>query len=121
MRTFPLALEADGRLCAFEIENAYIGPSTVAKVLRKTKDVTDVEQRRLFSSESEVHIKFTYRGCACIVWEPYGDNSRYWIGPENTSAFEGNVAQVERAFAQYEPPFHRLMIGFILTLRFLRR
>jgi hypothetical protein len=121
MRTFPLAVEADRRLRAFEIENAYIGPSTVAKVLRGTEGVTDVEQRRLFPAESEVHVKFKYQGCPWIVWEPYGDNSRYWIGPESATALEGNVAQVEEAFARYQPPLLRAIIGDILTLRFLKR
>lgn len=121
MKTFPLALESDGRLRAFEIENAYIGPPTIARVLRKTEGVTDVEQRRFFSTESEVHVKFKYQGYACIVWEPYGDNSRYWIGPESTTAFESNLAQVAMAFAEYRPPIYRSLIGDILTLRFLTR
>lgn len=121
MRTFPLAVEADGRMRAFEIENAYIGPSTVAKVLPGIEGVTDVEQRRLFSAESEGHVNFKYQGCPWIVWEAYGDNSRYWIGPESVTAFEGNVAQVEEAFARYQPPLHRAIIGDILTLRFLTR
>jgi hypothetical protein len=34
MKTFPAASEPDGWLRAFEVENAYIGPSAVAQVLR---------------------------------------------------------------------------------------
>lgn len=67
MKTFPLISKPDGRLCAFEIENAYITLATVANVLRRTNGVTDVEQRRLFSGDSEVHVKFKYQGHACIV------------------------------------------------------
>jgi hypothetical protein len=48
-------------------------------------------------------------------------NSGYWIGPESTTAFEGDMAQVETAFENYLPPIHRAMLGDLLTLRFLRR
>jgi hypothetical protein len=88
MKTFPAASEPDGRLRAFEVENAYIGPSAVAQVLRGTEGVTDVEQRRLFSRDSEVHVKFKCQGHPCIVWEPYGDNSRFWIGPESKTPLQ---------------------------------
>jgi hypothetical protein len=121
MKTFPAASEPDGRLRAFEVENAYIGPSAVAQVLRGTEGVTEVEQRRLFSRDSEVHVKFKYQGHPCIVWEPYGDNSRFWIGPEGKDSFAGDMAPVERAFAHYRPPLHRTFVGDILTLRFVKR
>ena len=121
MKTVSLTFAPDGLVRAFEVENAYIGPSTVAQVLQRTEGVTDIELRRRFSSESEVHVRFKYQGCRCIVWEPYGDNSRYWIGPENMTVVEGNIAPVEKAFAKYQPPLHRAILGDVLTLRFLRR
>lgn len=121
MKTSPLALGQDGNPRAFEVENVYVSPATVAQILRRTEGVTDVVQRRLFAAEREVHVKFKYQGYPCIVWEPYGDNSRYWIGPESTAAFEGNMVQVETAFANYQPPLHRSIIGDLLSLRFLRR
>ncbi|MBZ2208396.1 hypothetical protein [Massilia soli] len=121
MRTFPATSEPDGRLSAFEVENAYIGPSAVAQILRGTEGVTEVEQRRLFSRDSDVHVKFKYRGYPCIVWEPYGDNSRYWIGPASTGMFTEDMAPVEKAFAHYQPPLHRTLVGDILTLRFGKR
>jgi hypothetical protein len=121
MKTFPAVSEPDGRLRAFEVENAYIGPSAVAQVLRLTEGVTEVDRRRLFSRDSEVHVKFKYRGQPCIVWEPYGDNSRYWIGPESTDVFAGDMTSVEKAFAHYRPPLHRTLVGDLLTLRFVRR
>lgn len=121
MNTFPLAVGQDGHPKAFEVENVYVSPSTVAQILERTEGVTDVEQRRLFAGESEVHVKFKYQGYTCIVWEPYGDNSRYWIGPESTAAFEGNMDQVEAAFRKYQPPLLRSIIGDLLSLRFLRR
>lgn len=83
--------------------------------------MTDVVQRRLFSRDSEAHVKFTYQGQPCIVWEPYGDSSRYWIGPESADVFAGDMAPVEKVFAGYRPPLHRTLVGDLLTLRFLKR
>jgi len=121
MKTFPAATEPDGRLRAFEVDNAYVGPSTVARLLRQAEGVTDVEQRRLFSRGSDVHVKFKYLGHRCMVWEPYGDNSRYWIGPENPDSFMGDMAVIEKTFEDYRPPVHRALIGDLLSLRFSKR
>lgn len=121
MKTFRAGSEPDGRLRAFEVENAYIGPSAIAQVLRQTEGVTEVQRRRLFSRDSEVHVRFRYRGHPCIVWEPYGDNSRYWIGPESTDSFTADMAPVEEAFGNYRPPPHRAFVGDLLTLRFMKR
>jgi hypothetical protein len=121
MKTFSLAWERDGRLRAFEIENAFIGPIAVARLLRRIDGVTDVAQRPPFSGESEVHVRFNYKDYPCMVWEPYGDNSRYWIGPEGDAVFGEDMAQVEIAFAAYRPPLHRVVVGRLLTLHLLNR
>lgn len=121
MKTFTAASGPDGRLRAFEVENVYIGPSAVAQVLRGTECVTDVEQRRVFSRDSEIRVKFKYQGHPCVVWEPYGDNSRYWIGPESNDTHAIDLAPVERAFVDYRPPLHRRFVGDLLTLRFMKR
>jgi hypothetical protein len=46
-----------------------------------------------------VHIRFLYRGREYIVWEPFGDNSRWWIGPEQTSVEPVSLVDIERAVA----------------------
>ena len=30
---------------------------------------------------NEYRFIFTFLGRDCLVWEPWGDSSRYWIGP----------------------------------------
>ena len=32
-----------------------------------------------------------------IVWEPFGDNSRWWIGPDDAIAGHVSIADIERA------------------------
>ena len=121
MKTFPVVTSPDGRLVAFEVENAYIGASAVARLLVQVDGVTDIERRRPFSRSSDVHVRFKHRGHPCIVLEPYGDNSRYWIGPECPETYPQDMREVESAFDSYSPPMHRAMIGDLLSLRFLKQ
>jgi len=52
----------------------------------------------LSSIREEVFCEFEIQGQIFIAWEPFGDNSRYWIGPEPT-AFCEQLATVRKAFA----------------------
>ena len=119
MKTFPLVVEPGGRVLAFEIDNAGFGPSALARVLRRTDGVTNVRLRRRLWGDRDIHVRFTYQGYPCMVWEPYGDNSRYWIGPDSTADFKGNVAQLEKTFSDYRLPMHRAILGTFLRWSFL--
>jgi hypothetical protein len=121
METFPAKTSPDGRIIAFEVENLYIGPQAVARLLRQVRSVSGVRPRRMFSRNSEIHVRFKHGGHACIVWEPYGDSSRYWIGPENPESFPLDMTDVQSAFGNYKPPIHRAILGNLLSLNFLRR
>lgn len=120
MRTYPAKTSSDNRLIAFEVESIYLGISVITRLLQRCDFVTDVKRRRLFSSDSDVHIRFKYRGQSCVVWEPYGDSSRYWVGAEAPDAFTSNLREVREAFDNYSPPMHRSLIGDLLSLRFFK-
>jgi hypothetical protein len=47
------------------------------RVLTSVQGVSDF--RRVRSSDDR--FAFSYLGRGCVVHEPFGDNSRYWIGP----------------------------------------
>jgi hypothetical protein len=120
MKTFPARTSANGRLIAFEVENAYISPATVARLLQQVEGVSHVERRRAFARASDVHVRFALQGHPCIVWEPYGDNSRYWIGPESPETFSKDLGNIQRIFDGYRPPTYRVVLGDLLSLRFLK-
>lgn len=120
MKTYPAKTSPDGRLVAFEIENAYIGPTAIARLLQQAAGISEVKIRRLFSSDGDVPIRFKHGVHPCMVWEPYGDNSRYWVGPENAESFNDNLLEVKRVFDEYSLPAYRAMLGNLLTLRFLK-
>lgn len=110
-------LSDDGNLFAFEIDNAYIRLQKIAALLDAVDNVSNLRLRKPFSSSSDVHIEFEYCGEDYMVWEPYGDSSRYWIGPREERETVDINALVE-VFEQYQPPMVERIIGNIITLRF---
>jgi hypothetical protein len=120
METFPLTKNGE-RAIAFEIENVYVSCRSIVYLLKQTDGVTDVHLRGSFASSEDIRIEFKYFGLDYIVWEPFGDNSRYWIGPKNREEGIADVTGLEGAFKRYQPPLYRALLGDLLTLRLFRR
>ena len=99
LRTHPSTDEATGRTLAFEIDNIYMSLAAVARVLTAVPCVAGVRKRRPFSKWEEIHIWFSFAGHDCVVWEPFGDNSRYWIGPKNPTDSSTSVRSRMRSNA----------------------
>ncbi len=81
MKTYPQYTE-DNRLHSFEISNLLCGRSRAtkiveaipeAKILRKPKKILSWFREEVFCEFELDCIKFQ-------IAEPFGDNSRYWIG-----------------------------------------
>jgi hypothetical protein len=107
MQTSP-GLEIADRLIGFEIPSEFMTPGLVARILLSADGVSDVRPRRLLTwSRGDVHVRFRYRDIEHIVWEPWGDNSSWWIGPENPDAPGADVSALERAFRMWRPPLWR--------------
>lgn len=81
MKTFLLNGD-EGQLIGFEDSNSFLSSSGIAKYVRRIKGCDVVGTRRWFSAD-EVHVRFSFSGKRFIVWEPFGDNSRLWVGPED--------------------------------------
>lgn len=97
MRTYPIR-DDGGVLFAFEVSAQPAG-RRLARVLRQIDGVTDVRLRRWWVGSPDVHVHFQYRGREYVVWEPFGDNSRWWIGPDDTDAAHMPLDDLERAVA----------------------
>jgi hypothetical protein len=109
------------RLIAFEIENIYVSRRTIARLLKKVDGVTEIRLRGHFGSSDDIRVEFKYLNCDYMAWEPYGDNSRYWIGPQNPSEGSSDIGVIESVFKSYRPPLHRRVLGDVLTLRLFKR
>ena len=121
METHPIIDETHEHAVAFEIETVYVSPGTIARLLAPIDGVTDVQTRRMFGQSSDIHVEFKYRSRDHVVWEPYGDSSRYWIGPKNPMECTNEIERIEKAFKDYSPPFYRRILGGILSLKLTRR
>lgn len=121
MKTYPILSENNLPTAAFEIENAFIAVSTIAQILEHIEGVTEVLVKKTFFKSSDVHVEFKYLGQPHIVWEPFGDSSRYWIGPQDGAEAAGNSTAIEQAFKHHKPPLYRAIIGEVITFRFITR
>jgi len=117
MKTFPIESK-DGHCFAFEIENAYIASGQIVQLLQEVEGVTDIRARKPFSSSSDIHVSFGYKGQEFVVWEPYGDSSRYWIGPKDENEHSTDVTVLQEVFAKYAPSLPKKIIGDLITLNF---
>lgn len=118
METFPVLTKEGARSPAFEIETAYFAVSTIAQLVRQVEGVTEVRTVATASTSDDIRVEFSYLGRPYIVWEPYGDSSRFWIGPKDGVEAGGDSTAIEQAFLCYQPPLYRKIIGDVLTLRF---
>lgn len=113
MRTFPIDKgESSGRSWAFEIDNAGITLAALMHLLAEVSEVTEVRRGGSYFSNDDVRVRFLYRGAACEVWEPWGDNSRYWIGPANAKDLSIDMTAVRDAFERHQPGLIMSLIGF---------
>jgi hypothetical protein len=102
MKTYALR-DTEGRTLAFEVSNLLLGRRAVVRIVRTVPGVRITkEPRRWRLSNDEDFCEFELAGVRFVVSEPYGDNSRYWIGPQPPRWIVG-VERVEAAFARAQP------------------
>lgn len=82
MRVYDLR-NAQGEIYAFEISNCWISRVGVAHIAGRIPGARMVRTPRYFSWHSpDEFCEFTVDGVLFAAWEPFGDSSRYWIGPK---------------------------------------
>jgi hypothetical protein len=92
-------MRADGTLLAFEIGNAFVWIGTILRILRSVEGVTDIKCIR---SEDD-RVVFLFRDARFVVNEPWGDSSRYWIGPKEPKKAV-DLDSLHQAFQQHRGP-----------------
>ena len=121
METYPIIDKTRGsRPFAFEIENAYVDSGTITRLLKTVVGVSHVRERGLFAKPSEIHAEFRYMNRDYVVWEPHGENTRYWIGPRSAQDGVVSIDLIEKAFKLYRPPFHKQLLGDFMSLRLVK-
>lgn len=97
MTTYPIH-RPDGSLRGFEITATWLTFGSLRKLLREVPGVAEV-RRQWFNDD---RIKFMFHGKPAVVNEPWGDNSRYWVGLEEPDAFpDVDITPIHEAFKSY--------------------
>ncbi len=108
MKTYP-HVRSDGTVASFEVSNAF--PWSLGFMRRLLTSVEGVSgyKRQWFNDD---RFAFVYCGRPCVVNEPFGDNSRYWIGPTEKDP-PLDLRDIHEAFARFR-------FGFTLDSDFRR-
>ena len=116
MKTYPINDDA-GRPFAVEVEVAYRGIRSFAQTIASVEGVTDMSVCKLFSGSGDVRAKFRFQGDEFAVIEPFGDNSRYWIGPVAQTP-QRDLSPIESQLKVFRPSLLRRVVGDLVTLNF---
>ncbi len=119
MKTYSSGADT-AHLSSFEIEHAFITHRTIARLLNTVDGVSEVRCRPLFASWGDVRIVFKYFGHDYIAEEPFGDNSRYWIGPasaDGDATRARDIGAIKLVFDNHSDLAGMFVfIGVVLTL-----
>jgi hypothetical protein len=96
--------DSDGRVFAFEVPNTLLTRTGVCKIVRSLPGARLLSGRKELKDEE--FCEFEVQGQSFKAWEPFGDSSRYWIGPEPPTWCE-QISVVRDAFIR-----HRILKAF---------
>jgi len=122
MKTYSYSEEGTSLVLSFYVDNVYVSINSMVGVLSGVDGVTDICRRRLFSGWLDgfegVHVKFSYCGAECVIFEPYGDSSMYWIQQSDGDPLV-DLSPIEEAFWNYHPGLVRRVVGGLLSFPWL--
>jgi hypothetical protein len=106
MTTYDLSVD-QGRIFAFEIENMPLGRRGVCRVAKSIPGCT-IKRTPVFFSwfREDSFCEFEVDGELYEAFEPFGDNSRYWIGPKNITETDRWRPQTKKVREAFEKASH---------------
>ena len=116
MKTYSIKDET-GCPFAVEVDVVFFGLSNLARAIATVDGVSEMTVRKPFSRSGDVRATFRYRGEEFAVIEPFGDNSRYWIGPIGKTSHR-DISPIEVRLGEFQPSVLRRVIGGLVTLNF---
>lgn len=76
-------MDETGRVFAFEVSNTIIGRGGACAIVKQIRGSKILRGPRFLSwFREDEFCAFEVNGQRFVIEEPFGDNSRYWIGPE---------------------------------------
>jgi hypothetical protein len=106
----------DGRLRALEVTNTFLSRGRACRIVEKIPGAQLVRKPRLFR-DSDAFCEFTLAGGTFFIEEPFGDNSRYWIGSKGpTQTQSSSLLQLRAAFARHNQLKFPLLLAIAATV-----
>ena len=100
MKTYPLH-DVENRLFAFEVSTFGIGRHGVCRVVQTIPGAVLIRKPKLLSwFREDSFCEFTVGGEKYEAEEPFGDNSRYWVGPR-PPRWLAQTEKVHEAFVRW--------------------
>lgn len=79
MQTYEIR-NSEGQLIAFEVPNLLLSRKKISEIISRIPNVEITRKPKFFSSLCEEEFcEFKIENSGYIVWEPFGDSSRYHI------------------------------------------
>jgi hypothetical protein len=111
LRTYPLT-DNSGAIYAFEVGNALLSPREIARLVKSTLGASITAGPNGYASADDMRLRFHYAGTEFEVFEPFGDNSRYWIGPAGEKpARVPEIDKLHEMFQTYRPSLLRRLLS----------
>jgi hypothetical protein len=107
----------EGQIIAFEVGNSLLGRRTACAIVESIPGCRMLTKPKMMSWLRETTFcRFELDGVVFAIEEPFGDNSRYWIGPEATN-WVPQITVVRQAFVDAPDmrPWVRLLVFALLS------
>jgi len=72
-------LDSEGRIFALEVNNTFLSRRRVVRIIDKIPNAQVVRTEK----RCDEFCEFRVDGENFVVWEPWNDSSRFWIGPKS--------------------------------------
>lgn len=110
MRIYPLST-AEGVSQAFEVDNVLLTRGQACKIAESIPEAVIIKRSRLFR-DTDDFCEFKIGDDVFVIEEPFGDNSRYWVGPKDAkpSSSLGVVRGAFEAHRSWRMPVRNILV-----------
>lgn len=90
---------SENQIFAFEIGNTLVRRKRVVAILRDIPSVTIIKEPKFLSflRDEDAFCEFRVNDVTFVVWEPWNDCDRFWIGPEDAN-YHSEIELIMSAF-----------------------
>lgn len=93
-----------GELIYFEVSKVLLSRKRAIKIIKSIPETKDIKE----NLREDVFCYFKLGGREFQIWEPFGDNSRFYVGEEE-SKYSYQLVALKEKFEKHKPNFWSLL------------